>query len=524
MDIEQKYADPVLNLVLDTFSKGKQCLVFVNTRLSAEKEALEIAKKIKNTELTELSKKILSAISSPTEQCKKLAICVKKGVAFHHSGLVSKQRELIESSFREGTIKAICCTPTLAAGVDLPAFRVIIRDLKRYGGRWGMQSIPTLEYHQMAGRAGRPKYDSFGEAITLAKIESEKEQIVDKYIYGESEDIHSKLAVEPVLRTYILSLIAAQFVTTRKEILNFFEQTFWAHQFQDMGRLEEIIHRMLELLEEWEFIISAEQPGKDSGFQDALSIHQEKYGATQLGKRVAELYLDPYTAYRMVQAIRRASSSSAEHFSYLHMISNTLELRPLLRVKSKEWDDIQEALALNQGKILFEEPSIYDPEYEDFMASIKTALFMQEWCDEKNEEYLLEKYGIRPGEIRSKLDIGDWLLYSAIEMTKILHFKDIEKDLSKCRMRLSYGVKEELFVLLKLKMIGRVRARKLFANGLKDIATLKKVELGKLMLILGKETATSIKKQLGEDVPEVVPKGRRKGQVSIEKFGSKYQE
>ena len=164
--ISAETGNGALDLALDTLKLGKQALVFVNTKKSAEKTAEDIAKKVKagSKELIELSEKALKALSSPTRQCERLGNCIKKGIAFHHAGLVAKQRELIEDNFRNGNIKIICATPTLAMGIDLPAFRTILKDLKRYGSR-GMAYIPVLEYLQMAGRAGRPKFDKTGEAI-----------------------------------------------------------------------------------------------------------------------------------------------------------------------------------------------------------------------------------------------------------------------------------------------------------------------------------------------------------------------
>ena len=164
--IERKWADSTTNLAFDTLKKKKQALVFVNTKRSAEKVAEEIAKKIKETNehLTLLRDQALGVLGKPTRQCERLARCLEKGIAFHHAGLHAKQKELIEDHFRSGTIRIISCTPTLAAGLDLPAFRTIIRDLKRYTGR-GMAYIPVLEFLQMAGRAGRPKFDKFGESM-----------------------------------------------------------------------------------------------------------------------------------------------------------------------------------------------------------------------------------------------------------------------------------------------------------------------------------------------------------------------
>ena len=247
--------DGSINLALDTIKIGKQAFVFVNTKRSAEKSAEDISKKIKaqSPQLDQIAEKALKALSRPTHQCERLAFCLKKGIAFHHAGLAAAQRELIEDEFRKGTVKIICCTPTLAAGVDLPAFRAIIKDLKRYTIH-GLSWIPVLDYMQMSGRAGRPNYDKEGQAIAIAMAQSELEKIREKYIEGAPEEIYSKLAVEPVLRTYVLSLIAADFITTRKQIFEFFDKTFYAHQFKDLRRLHSTIQKVIELLEEWEFI------------------------------------------------------------------------------------------------------------------------------------------------------------------------------------------------------------------------------------------------------------------------------
>lgn len=516
MKILEKTGDQTLDLALDTIKIKKQALVFANTKRSAEKTAEEIAKKIKwpSSELNKLSEDCLHSLSGPTKQCQRLAYCIKKGVAFHHAGLTSKQKEIIETNFKKGVIKIICCTPTLAIGVDLPAFRAILKDLRRFGSR-GLDWIPVLEYMQMAGRSGRPKYDKFGEAIAIAGTPGTANEIKNRYLKGEPEPILSKLAVEPVLRTYLLSLIATNFVDTKKEIVEFFSKTFWAHHFQDMERLEEIITKMIRLLENYEFITSTEK----EGFVSASDINTEKYSATTLGKRVAELYIDPLTAYSFVCNLRKALKKSYNEFSFLQMVSHTLELRPLLRVKASEFDNIMENYAGFEDSVLEDEPSIYEVEYEEFMSSIKTAFMFLDWISEKSEEELLEKYNIRPGELKIKLDNADWLFYAAEEIGRIIKVQPLLKELAKTRFRLKYGVREELITLLKLKGIGRVRARSLFRNKLRTIADVKKVDIAKLVQILGKKTAIDIKKQVGIDIEkEKVPERRRKGQISLRDY------
>lgn len=484
MKIAQKTGDPVINIALDTIEIKKQALVFVNAKRSAEKVAEDIGKKspLKSAELDKLSESILTVLSKPTRQCERLAASVKHGIAFHHAGLASKQKELIEDAFRSGAIKIICCTPTLAAGMDLPAFRSIIRDVKRFGMH-GMANIPVLEFLQMAGRAGRPKYDAFGENIVLAQTETDKEYIIDHYLNGIPEDIYSKLAVEPVLRTYLLSLISSRIISSNDSILDFFSKTFWAYQYKDLAKMERIIDRTLNLLEEWGF----------------LQKVQEGYRATMLGKRVAELYLDPLTAFNLLNRLEKATRTTLKSISFLHAVSNTLEMRPLLRVKQKEYDEITSKYALLEPNLLEHEPSMFEPEYEDWLDSVKTALMLEDWIDEKDEEWIMEHYDSRPGETRAKIDNADWLLYSCNELARLMQYQKLLSEIMKVRLRLKYGVKEELLPLIRLEGIGRVRARKLHRSGIKDLGDIRKTSIEKLAEIVGAAIAKSVKAQVSAE-------------------------
>ena len=507
--------DQTVNLCLETIQRKKQAIVFCNSKRSAEKTAEDCSKKtnISSADLNTLSEKILKDLSRPTKQCERLAACVKHGVAFHHAGLTTKQKDIIETAFRDRKIKIISATPTLAAGLDLPAFRTILKQLRRYT-RSGLQYIPVLEYLQMAGRAGRPKYDKYGEAIAIASTEAEKDKLIELYINGEPENIYSKLAVEPVLRTYLLSLIAIGFVRTKTQIINFFEKTFWAYQYKDMEALEMLIQKMLTLLIEFEFIISS----KDE-FASADNIEDEKFKVTPIGKRVAELYLDPLTAHNIIVALQRSTSKSIDEFSILSMVSYTQEIRPHIRVKVKEYEEFQEKIAQDEDKLIIYPPSMFDLEYDMFMDSMKTAYFLLDWLDEFDEEYLLEKYSIRPGEIRVKIEIADWLIYSSVEISKLLQFRETTKILQKTRTRLKYGVKEDLLPLVRIRNIGRVRARRLFKNNIRTVKDLKKANIMTLVQILGKKTAIDVKEQVGEKVKDVkISKRKRVGQMTIEKY------
>lgn len=273
-NIEATTKNNYINLVLKTINEGKQVLVFNNSKSSSEKFAEDLADSItvpaaNKEKLTELSDKVLKSLSSPTKQCRRLAKVVEKGFAFHHSGLTAKQRNVVEKGFREGYLRVISSTPTLAAGLNLPAYKVLVKDHRRYSAR-GFGDIPVLEYHQMSGRAGRPGVEDVGKAVLCAKDDQEAEKIANKYIFGEPEEIISKLAVEPTLKMYLLSLIAMDMINTWKEIESFFSNTFYAYQYGDIGSLNSNLRRLLEVL-------------KDYGF---VEQDDDYYIATPLGKNI----------------------------------------------------------------------------------------------------------------------------------------------------------------------------------------------------------------------------------------------
>jgi len=471
-------------IVLDTLRKGKQILIFCSTRKSTESLAERLTKivssKLGKSDLEllrKLSEEIENVLEIPTEQCKRLARCVKNGTAFHHSGLVGRQRRLIEENFRNGLIKVLVATTTLAAGVDLPAFRVLIKEAKRYHPLYGSIYIPILEYYQMIGRAGRPRYDSFGESVIIAKNEDDAEELKERFIFGEPEPITSKLASEPALRMHVLALIASEFCKKRKSILDFFSSTFFAFKYGDISLIEEKVEDILQSLSDWSFI----------------TIDKEKIEATRLGRRISELYIDPLTGKLFVDALK--SKEKFTEFSFLQLISFSIEMKPLLSIRMGELEEIEATIQSRKDEILVEIP-LDDYEYEEFEKSIKMAKILEDWSNEKTEEEIMQKYSLTPGELYSRLQIADWLLYSLHEIALVMRKKDVLNQLKKLRVRIEKGVKEELLPLVLLEGIGRVRARKLYNAGFKSIEDLRKVPIESIARVVGEKIAVKIKNQL----------------------------
>ncbi|HII36926.1 MAG TPA: DEAD/DEAH box helicase [Candidatus Poseidoniaceae archaeon] len=244
----------------DTLDSQGQLLIFVGTRKSAESEALKLSKRVQKKLAKENPDKlnefatVIASIEGARQSAmaEKLVECLKGGIAFHHAGLTHSQRKAIEQAFKTGIITCLTATPTLAAGVNLPARRVLVRDIKRWDD--GMsRPLPVMEIRQMLGRAGRPKYDDFGEAWVLCKGTDGWEvadMVSEKYFFGEVEPIISKLSGEPALRTHILAIIASGGIQHRGEIGDFFAATFLG--FSTPGHLlnEKIDETIRWLLEE----------------------------------------------------------------------------------------------------------------------------------------------------------------------------------------------------------------------------------------------------------------------------------
>jgi len=475
---ESRHAKPAIGLGLDTVENGDQCLIFTMTRKSSVATATEAGIDIVKTlvenqkkELQKISKKILPKDNEDeTKLIKKLADTVKNGTAFHHAGLDQRCRAIIETEFRNGNIKLLTATPTLAAGVNLPARRVVIPSVMRYTQN-GLDKISVLEYKQMCGRAGRPQYDDEGESIIIAK--GSPYDFIEHYVDGEPEPLESKILEEDSsLRIHLLSFIKTSSVfdpVSKEKINNFFSHTFGGYQISDDDNLEEKISKQLDKLKEYDMI-----SGKDS------------FKPTKFGEKVFWLRLDPKTAFEITGYIENYVQGAKHTFGVLHMITNLPEFYPQIPY------DMNEIIIKNEHEKLYTEQKFQDDN------CFKSLLILHYWIDAMTFSDMSKNFDAEPGDIFYMQQNAGQLAYAFREIARYWKNQILVDELDIIRKRIRYGVPEKYLELVEIKNVGRVRAKNLYHAGLRTRQSLRDIPLDKLSAIdkIGLTLAKSIKSQV----------------------------
>ena len=461
-------------LVDDTLDEGGSSLVFVNSRRNAESAASRLggvtSDHLSDEERGEL-RELATAIRdvSDTATSDDLADCVAKGAAFHHAGLSSEHRDLVEGAFRDRLIKVIAATPTLAAGVNTPARRVIVRDWRRYDGdAGGMQPLDVLEVHQMMGRAGRPGLDPYGEAVLTAKSTDEHDELFDRYVEAEPEPVRSKLAAEPALRTHLLATVASGFARTRAGLLDFLDRTLYAEQTDGRAEIERVTGRALDYLEANDFL---DRSGPD----------RDELRATSLGHTVSRLYLDPMSAATILDGLRWADREGSEvtPLGCYHLVSRTPDMYGLY-LKSGDRETYTELCYEREGELLGTTPSEFDDvAFEEWLAALKTARLLEDWASELDEDRITERYGVGPGDVRGKTEAAEWLLGAAESLAGEAGLPT--RPVRDAKRRVADGVRAELLALTEVGQVGRKRARRLFEAGIESRADLREAEKSRIL-------------------------------------------
>jgi hypothetical protein len=195
----------------------------------------------------------------------------------------------------------------------------------------------------MAGRAGRPKYDNHGESVILAKTADEADYLMEGYVLAKTERIWSKLAVERIMRGHVLATIASGFASSEQGVYEVtFNKTFYAYQF-DVKAIKSVVDKILRFLHDEEMIV----------------VVGDRILATDFGKRISELYIDPLSGVIIRDALKGKIPLLTE-FSILHLISHTPDMGPIMRPYQREMDKLAVQTEEHRQELFILPPNEWD--------------------------------------------------------------------------------------------------------------------------------------------------------------------
>ncbi|CAB1352929.1 unnamed protein product [Coregonus sp. 'balchen'] len=242
--------DHIVALVTEVIP-SQSCLVFCPTKKNCENVAGMICKYLKQDFIQhkQAEKAVLLGdlrSSGNGSLCPVLKKMVPYGLAYHHSGLTSEERKLVEEAYSAGVLCLLTCTSTLAAGINLPARRVILRS-----PYMAVDFLKRSQYKQMVGRAGRAGIDTHGESILI--LQDKDKVMVKKLVSAPIEICKSNLMHDngKGILSLILSIIGLNITNSLEQVRDFMDGTLLSVQEKQVcleRSLWEVTQECVELL------------------------------------------------------------------------------------------------------------------------------------------------------------------------------------------------------------------------------------------------------------------------------------
>jgi helicase len=316
--------------------------------------------------------------------------------------------------------------------------------------------MSIMEYKQLCGRAGRPGYDKEGLAVIIAKNSRQRSLYMNKYILGELEPVTSRLQDQRSLRFHMLGLVASGY--GGKDAINGLLSKTLAVKQEGRSLLDKA-HSALLYLEASKFIKS----------------NDGSYSATRLGKRVAQLYIDPLTARIILASLEAVEQAGAK-----------AEDQALLTLASTP--DVEDLPHLQPALDWF-------PDSGDFDAkTIAKATVLKAWINEMGEGSICDRFGAAPGDIHVLSESASWVAQAAAELAQMVGRRGASKIYLTLSERIKHGVREELLPLVWIPGVGRVRARALYSAGFRKPEDIAQASVERLVRIpaIGEGVAVKI--------------------------------
>lgn len=458
-------------------------LIFCSSKKGCETTATQLTGllsiELKNHKKEE-KLKLISELKSLHSIDEVLEKTIPFGIAYHHSGLTSEEREFIEDAYRNKIISVLCCTSTLAAGVNLPAKRVLFRT-----PFIGSEFLTKSRYKQMSGRAGRAGIDKHGESfLFLTKRNKEHEKGI-KLVQNPLEDTKSQLNKTGVQKL-ILDLVCCGLIKDIEDVKEIQETTFcksidfsvYKNEFQFL--IDEKFIKLKEKLKDSQTTESQQgeveevsgyepTPFGEATFKSSFSMQESIFVSEEL-KKCQENGLVLSDELHLCYLVTPIGIQIEPNWNVLYSIYNSL---PTSRVNITKRIELSEEflfqMAMDRGrKSTKEEDKIEEMKSKRFYF----ALLL---CDLVNEKPILdveEKYKVNRGTIQQMMEASSMFSSMMVKFCERNGWSLLQSVLSQYSKRLSSGVKSDALELIEIDGVGSKRARALLNAGYKDIKSI----------------------------------------------------
>ncbi|KAL5000795.1 hypothetical protein BDV10DRAFT_182982 [Aspergillus recurvatus] len=289
-ELSNPISNAMVAMAIDTVTAGYGALVFCGSRVACQAYAVLISKAMPDPAtlgVEDLGKRLdlLAELRSlPSGLDPALETTLIKGVGFHNAGMTTEEREAIAQAYDQGVLKVLVATCSLAAGVNLPARRVIIN-----GARMGRELVGPAMLRQMCGRAGRKGKDEAGETYLI--VGKSDLQAVCDLLEADMPAIESCLAPEKRgLKRALLEATATGLVSGVEAIKEYVKCT--------------LLYRTVDKKLSYSIMNSALQ---ELAEENLIQLNDdESYVATQLGQAVVASAFAPEDGLFVHEELKRA--------------------------------------------------------------------------------------------------------------------------------------------------------------------------------------------------------------------------
>jgi DNA polymerase theta len=406
--------------------------------------------------------------------CPILKGTIKFGVSYHHAGLTNEEKIIIEDGYKSGIIQVLCCTSTLAAGVNLPAHRVIIR-----APIMGNVDLNVATFRQMCGRAGRMGLDSQGEAIVMCSNIKYKKLALD-LMTRDVDPLVSKLQEGQGggIEKLILELVCCHKLRNYNDVEKYISCTLMYTQ-NDINLIKHWTKSAINFLITNQFF---------------TNVTNNTYNASPLGIATTLSGIPPTEAILIYKPLENARKklilNTGLHLVFLltppaisYIEPNWLTYYDIIKTMCKEPiiksvcetigidtnDDTNDLLLYQTGKK--KTPDYYSKDskvmlYRRFYASIILFRLVQEYPIRELERSMPET---SRGNLQQLQKDASNFCGMTVTFCNKLNWNILANCLQVFGGRISFGVHEELLPLVRMgPLMPAMRARSFFLSGIRN--------------------------------------------------------